>query len=91
MPPSYSQLELESTAWHIAAAGRLKDGDEGASKPEFWHPFLSATRVKVPRTYYSAMKSNGVSFLLLYCLLLFVVNVGTFYSSTNTNQGALQF
>jgi hypothetical protein len=40
MPPSYSQLEPESTASHIAAAGRLEDGDEGASKPEFWLPFL---------------------------------------------------
>jgi hypothetical protein len=40
MPPSYSQLEPESTASHIAAAGRLKDGDEAVSKPEFWIPFL---------------------------------------------------
>jgi hypothetical protein len=41
MPPSYSQLELESTASHIAAAGRLKDGDEAGSKPEFRLPFLT--------------------------------------------------
>ena len=40
MPPSYSQLEPESTASHIAAAGRLKDGDEAASKPKFRLPFL---------------------------------------------------
>jgi hypothetical protein len=40
MPPSYSQLKPESTALHIAAAGWLKNGDEAASKPEFWLPFL---------------------------------------------------
>jgi hypothetical protein len=42
MPPSYSQFEPESAASHIAAAGRLKDGDEAASKPEFRLPFLPA-------------------------------------------------
>jgi hypothetical protein len=40
MPPSYSQLKPESTASHITVAGRLKDGDEGVSKLEFWLPFL---------------------------------------------------
>jgi hypothetical protein len=45
MPPSYSQLELESTALHIAAAGRLKDGDEEASKPEFRLSFLPVNRL----------------------------------------------
>jgi hypothetical protein len=40
MPPFYSQNKLESTASHIAAAGRLKDGDEGASKQEFRLPFI---------------------------------------------------
>jgi hypothetical protein len=47
MPPSYSQLEPESTASHIAAAGRLKDGDEGASKPEFRLPFLPGTGARI--------------------------------------------
>ncbi len=42
MPPSYSQLKQESAASHIAAAGRLKDGDEAASKPEFRLPLLPA-------------------------------------------------
>jgi hypothetical protein len=40
MPPSYCQLELESTASHKAAAGRLKHGDGAARKPEFRLPFL---------------------------------------------------
>ncbi len=46
LPPSYSQLEPESQASHIAAAGRLKDGDEGASKPEFRLPFLPDLRAE---------------------------------------------
>jgi hypothetical protein len=47
MPPSYSQLKPESTASHIAAARQLKDGDEGASKPEFWPPFLPVYNVSL--------------------------------------------
>jgi hypothetical protein len=53
IPPSYSQRKPKSPARYIAAAGRLKDADEGASKLEFRFPFLPDI---LSASYYSKME-----------------------------------